>query len=100
MNDSNANNGGGKPVLKDLIEFVRGDRTDIDREAAVKVLMGNFSSKKKWRDDFRRLRMKIENYVFELRGKGCTAFANALQSMLDEFPRGRGDGHQTGGEDA
>ena len=74
----------GRMRLETIISYLRGDAVDLDIEEAVRVLFQIFNSKKEWRNRYRSLKLKIENYIYQMRINNCNSVANALAKIIED----------------
>ena len=83
--------------LGDIIDAIRGNRSDVDAESAVHCLMDILSSKRRWRNRFRTMRHLLAAELEGLRTEGheeiadrlMTRVADPVSAELPEDPRSR-----------
>ena len=74
------------PRLETIISYLRGDAVEIDLDIgdAVHVLKQLHNSKKLWRDKYRNLKIRLEDYIFQMNLKGCNSISTALTKIIEE----------------
>ena len=73
-----------RPRLETIISYLRGDAVSLDVEEAVKVLFQIYNSKKSWRNKYRHLKLKIEDYIYQMKLNNCNSVATALSKIIED----------------